>query len=656
MYGFFENHGKKFLAIAAVLLIVVMLLPPSMGNYGRGGSSRLGTLDGEALDLSQVDPTFRSLELLEAVTVRTARGDAPLVFALFGPEVHASFGQDPRLYYLLVDEARKNGVSAGEADVGDVLRNEGTRVRLRQGETRDFAAIEQSSPAYARTIEDAVRDALSVFENERHAQRSIKVSTPAVRQEIARQTQEIRVRVRGFDGAATQPAAPLSDAQLTEHFNRYAAIKPGTADNVSNPFGFGYRVPDRIRIDYVEVPLDEVRRAVEASKSPEEWDEEAQLLYLRDPSKFAATQPAATQSTQQTAAPTTRPFTEARADVLNALRGPLVEQRRRAVANRIQQQFAVDYAAASDNGAATTQKVESASPSFGVAYSSFEYLQKVRENVQRQFGVGVTVVREQGMQTESQLTAHPVLGKARTEAAGNDQPRSAGEYLFGSLRPLFAGDVKTATGLIGLYEPFKPMTTETATVIVRAVAAEASHPPASLADARTDVEKDVRRKLAFEKASDEAAALAKSTAGGLDGAEVETSGWFKVGDFTLPGVEKSAGPDAYVLIGPAFDMLQGLKSKEELPVRKVVPIYSANRACVVELFDVRSTATADELALIRQSMAMQLQQSEAQLAGLQQSWFDRDAVFRRTKFVPAEASNADQPAAPAAPPRTVLMP
>jgi hypothetical protein len=53
---------------------------------------------------------------------------------------------------------------------------------------------------------------------------------------------------------------------------------------------------------------------------------------------------------------------------------------------------------------------------------------------------------------------------------------------------------------------------------------------------------------------------------------------------------------------------------------------------------------------------MQLQQSEAQLAGLQQSWFDRDAVFRRTKFVPAEASNSDQPAAPAAPPRTVLMP
>jgi hypothetical protein len=64
----------------------------------------------------------------------------------------------------------------------------------------------------------------------------------------------------GASAFADKGQTPPEEAVLA-HFNRYKANTPGDV-NEGNPFGFGYKLPDRIQFDYVAVKLKDVEAII----------------------------------------------------------------------------------------------------------------------------------------------------------------------------------------------------------------------------------------------------------------------------------------------------------------------------------------------------------------------------------------------------------
>jgi hypothetical protein len=72
-------------------------------------------------------------------------------------------------------------------------------------------------------------------------------------------TEAVQMRASYF---ADKGATP-SPAELLQQFDRYKAVFPGDPDG-SNPYGFGYRLPDRLQLEYIAVKLADVSSTVAA--------------------------------------------------------------------------------------------------------------------------------------------------------------------------------------------------------------------------------------------------------------------------------------------------------------------------------------------------------------------------------------------------------
>ena len=80
---------------------------------------------------------------------------------------------------------------------------------------------------------------------------------------VAQENETIDVEFVEFDSAVfakTSEEAP-SEENLIEHFNKYKKF-PAGAVSEENPYGFGYKLPDRVQLEYIAIRLDDVRKIV----------------------------------------------------------------------------------------------------------------------------------------------------------------------------------------------------------------------------------------------------------------------------------------------------------------------------------------------------------------------------------------------------------
>jgi hypothetical protein len=96
----------------------------------------------------------------------------------------------------------------------------------------------------------------------------------------------INVEFVKFDSAVfakTQPEP--GEGEIDEQFNKYKAFFAGDI-NEQNPYGFGYKLDDRVQLEYIAVKLDEITATV---TSPTE--EEAEEFYQRHREEFTESVP-----------------------------------------------------------------------------------------------------------------------------------------------------------------------------------------------------------------------------------------------------------------------------------------------------------------------------------------------------------------------------
>jgi hypothetical protein len=674
MYRFFDKHGKKTLAVAAAFLMVAFLLP-STGLNCDSNFSQFGKIDGKAVDglaMQSAHSRLQSLQRLIVIDPVTRQPMAawdrifsfrtdPVLGAILPPtfsrELYQRCRENEILWLLLVTEASDNFTIADEDEVNSFFSDNAQPQVL----TQDFPTVVYqplTNPPAIDDMKQSVRMALAVRDQFLRSLQSVKISTPMINDRLAERFQQAKARFAIFDASAYLKDLPApTDEELKSHFDAYAAVVPQTFSD-ANPFGFGYRVPDRLRLQYIAVPEDQVMAAVLKSKDDFAWEEEARIYYNRNWEKFAekpATTPATTQAattqptTTQAAStrPVKLPFDLVSAKVYDAIRQPLIEQRRRAVVNMVLELMNDDYIRLTQDLTATTQQVASTKVR-GVEFSSHDYLLKVRDEVQKRHNVTVDVVNENVLVDSLAFRMNPGIGGALVEEVGpRDREQPAASYLFSQLRPLHP-QAQTGQAELDLLEPTKPLWTPERTYIARVVEADPSHPAKALADVKDRVERDVRRKNAFAKAVEAAeAALAKGRQSGLSSLDqlVFTSDWFNGFDRRIPGVP-IADNYASTLVRAMTEQLRGVSSKSQLPRHTVIKAQIADKVVAAELFDVETKISTNLDGFARARTRGELQMETIAYSGIVQNWFAPAAIMRRVNYVRPDG-NAPEPDRPA---------
>ncbi len=662
MYRFIQRHGKKLLAVFSAFLMVSFAASGMLTPRGGGRNPVVGRIGNEKVRGQDVFIARQDWQML--TRLNDSRGRR--LSQLLGPQIEAEITRQPIMFLLLQKEAEQLGVTVSQDSLQTMLTN--------------TPGLITTDPDRNEQISRAVRNLLLVINGAQRAASVIKVTDPMIRHQLAQGQQSITLDLVDFTTAKyleqAKATAPTPE-QLKAQFEKYGDTVPGEITD-ANPFGFGYKYPDRVKLQYIAVPKSDVRKIVEASKTPYEWEVDARKYYRQNQSQFKAeptTQPKASfdlsaPSTQAT----TKPYDQVAQDLKNQLINDETERRMNAIRDRLVTTLGSDWVAyrnsigagaGAGTGAATqasTSPTNAAAPpsSQGVPYASFEYLQKLAQQVQanKQFGVlPVAVSIADKWLTLEDLNKLPGVGEAHLRGA------PMGSYVMSAALPFVPEAQRKEGGWLRVMEPSQPMVDQNDSIyIVRLSAAEPTHKPASLAEVEPQVRADLVTARAYELAKADAQKLLEQARqqGNLKnaaaGRPVVSAGplTHREGQVVAPLALTGSGADRF--INGAFKLLattqptaatapavaatsvattQGGSSSGRKPI-DLIELPRDGRVLVAQLGDVQAMWTERsvpmEEAQIHRAIGMGFMQRFIQ------SWFDYDSVVARMHFVPEEGN------------------
>ncbi|MDW8262389.1 MAG: hypothetical protein RMJ35_07665 [Phycisphaerales bacterium] len=635
MYKWFQKNNKYLLAFIMIFLMIAFLLPSTFQGCDPARMA-IGTVYGRRItepDAAQAyqEYNFVRQNIFVPTVINGQQSWQPLIYATTLRLADRAIEENKLMYFLLREEARQLGVILPPSQLDLVLAQVG--FRLPDNRIVDFDSVpNRFEKQYAR---QALANVLSVEAAFARALANIKVSEPQRKAEAAMQLQTLTLGLVPFnvDSYLAQAPAP-SRQQMMEQFEKYADTLAGQASR-ENPFGFGYKFPDRVKLQYLLVKPQAVREAVLAQKSDYDWEVEARRYYISNPSAFPTTQQAATQpgATTQTV---TVPFEQVRQQAIDAVVQPKVQTLTRMVQQRILLALNNGFAAWTKNNARVG---DAAAPTTSpeAPYDSFEYLQALATDVQRQFGVVATVVNlGDRFRNRNDLASLGEISAAEAMIHGRAMPLA--EYVFSVGQVFLTPEARERDQAFAL-QLFQPSQTLTMPdggfALIRLTAAEAAHRPASLDEVAQDVERDLKLSWAYDMARSEARKLLEAAgSAGLDSAAASSgrlvldSGPLRLGrSLEIPGLALSAGSQRSFAL-QAFDLLAEDRAGRA-PVG-LIELPAEGMVIVAELRDVRSSVTPELLSAAEAQIVMQ---STLQLSQeLASAWFNYENVMERTGF------------------------
>ncbi len=643
MYHLLKKYRRRLLAIATALLMVAFLIPTLRGTGNN--DYVVGTVAGKKVYRSNLIQSHNDWSLLRTRIFRqTQRGLMPAAFEL-GESAVEQIENHQELFFLLTQEAFKQGVYISD----DTLRELHDQLTIRD--------LDMSRPDVVDSVNHALRSLLMVQESFNRAISAIRVSEPLRDREIALRLQQVKLSTVDFKSGdfASQVNKPTAQ-EIQEQFDKYKDIEAGATNPRQNPFGFGYRYPDRVQLQYISVPTEDVRKAVEASRTPDRWRVDAIKYYRQHQGQFTiTTQPATDGMTLGTTKPalisTTQPFEKVEKDAIEAVVSPEIEKLQSAIVSKINSTLASDY-----NAFKNAKPGEQATSSLGVAYNTFEYIQKLSDEIQKQFKVKPTIGASGALVGARDLEK---LGAIARSFTGAGVPFPAYATLTDQLRKSL---IQRNQGLPAVLQPWQPSQTtrdfERTAYIFRVTAFDPAHTPRDVAEITAKIEADLTKKKSMELAQAAAEKLAQAAqVAGLQAAAkaagkatVDTD---YIGRDTrfVNGLHLSDAATGQFISDAMEKSLQ--KRAEGSPNPSVVvPAYADGRVLAVQLRDVKSSVSSIDQSVLASYINLNISSQFA--APLQGQWFDFAAVSKRVGYEPYERKADEKqggqaPSAPGAP-------
>jgi hypothetical protein len=645
MYRFFQRNQKKLLAVFGAFLMIVFILPTTFRNSS-GRENPVVAYMGD--------------EKIRAVEVAQARADWAAVRRInvpIGPfqqipyarlklgRLAVEIEKSPELFLLLQKEATRQGIRVSPDRVDNVVLNEFDTRGAANPDERERMRGAAEAFLLVETLYNRVLD-------------NVKVSEPRVERELALSEQEVRLNLVEFSAADYEKATTAPTAQeVQDQFRRYANVLPGqpaTAPSAGT-LEFGYKYPNRVKLQYLTIGKDQVRQAIKKGKSDYDWEVAAQRYYQTHLGEFPSTQPASQPLLGLAAipAPTTRPFAEVRERVMERVMQPeearLMGDIRSAVLRQLgaaweQQPHGPGGRPASGPATTATTGPSSQPSSQPSGNASFAFLERVAADVQKQFGVlpAVTSKADQWLTAED-LSKLPGIGSAARESDNV----SFANYVVQSAEAFMPVPGKAdASSVLSILEPSDPLADAAGNVYVfRLTDAQAAHAPSDLAEVKDKVEADVRAGRAYARAMDDAKKLLESAkkdrlpaAAAAAGRNVIPTGFFSKGRFgfgptTIPNYPTDADAREK-LVNEAYDKLLAQATPENPHPAALIELPSEKRALVAELGDVSSQMKPDDSFRNRLRIARGLAYRQGQ--ELVEQWFRPQAVKARLGYRPAD--------------------
>ncbi len=520
-----NSKKRKLLTIFAALLMVAFILPSYIGRGGGGrrggsGSAVLGRYGPDKTPITEDETIIaaRKWQMLNQAVINDRNPDPAaehrtvaqaLLPWLYSAQLRSlDINRHPEMFALLVRDAASRGIQVGDDKVQEVLRN-------------DVIAPAGMTPDQQSYLIEGVRDALTIYYGLCDVARSTRMTAPLFDAQYAELANNLRL------GIATIEVAPFlakvsepNQSQIDEQFAKYGNVLAGGTNIAENPFGFGYRLPDRLRLQVLAIDRKEAVRAARSKKSDYDWDVEAHKYYKQNQDRYntapipgTTVTPAAPAAASQ---PAIKPFASVKGDIEETLVAAAADAISAEVLRRTSSTLNADYALYSKAtgigaaGSATTLPTSlpttlpdgPSSTSVGVAYGTFAYLQAVAAKEQARSGLLMRVVDTGKLSSAEELAAQPLFTGAKPTIGGVAVERADGlAVLFGRAAALIPAGAPSTGNELALMAPSSEMINASQDVLlVRTVAQSPAHQPADYKDFEPQLREDYKIATAFAQA------------------------------------------------------------------------------------------------------------------------------------------------------------
>ena len=661
-----RKNQKKLLAIFSVLLMFVFIVSLSARGPGGGGRREavvVGHMGKTALtdqDLSAAKDEWAVL-MRTGVQTRMSMQPMPLPYAVLSPMVVQDVREHPELYLLLKREAEENGVRVSDDEAKAVWVN----------------SLRRTASTLNPIEVEAMRGILTIKAESDQLAEAVKVSTPAWQRSVATELQGVRLnlvefRAEDFDKSVQAP----TQQQLQEQFEKYKNVAPRSVGSALSPgesstgLGFGYQVPSRVKLQYITIPKAQIVASLQPTpEKRHEWEVKAADYYLSHQSDYVATPttqpatkpaelfgpaasqpataPATTAPTTVAAAPqpTTKPFEEVSASIVEKLMEADVKKQSDVVEKDIAGQLAADWIAIrradpSATQPASTQPASTQSaasqPGIPTTQPTLARLEAIRADVLARLHVSIEIHEINAWQNSQQLGALPGIGTAQT--ADRDS--------FNTYALTFTGQFTNATAApLQVWEPSQALTDPSDnTYVFRLTAAQTAHAPEEMTPLIPQLAADWRvaqtyelAKQAAQKLLGSAKSLGLSQATRTGGQTIISTGQFspRVGSRPIPNyplMDSTAQAD----LGAAAQKLLAESNSADQHPDGLAELPSIRRALVIEL---AGAQLPFEIPLWQAQAETVQQQRLLAVQSLTTDWFAYNAVVARTQYKSEEKSN-----------------
>jgi hypothetical protein len=636
---YLREDGKKFMAIASALLMIAFFLPNLRGKDPQTEAANrvVGSVfDGVKITAAQSAQHKSEWDVLrhQLLWVRQ-RGDEQMVpmAADVGSAIN-SLDANPTGFLLLVEEAHQMGITVSNDALQDMLHSHVVNMP------------DESSESY-ELCRQAVYDVMLVNNLLSRVCDVIRISQPRQLQLLALTQQDVALNMAELSAKQNlATATPPTSEQIDAQYQRMKTTLPHEP-SADNPLGFGYCLPDRVKVQYIGFNKAEVRAYLISKTAQVDWMTQAMRLYRHNTEEFPV---ASTEPTTQTVVlgpPAWENLPpDVQAKVYDRVYDTAAADLCKKILDHMTEQFAGDWAGYRD---AAAKGEAPPMTTLGVPVNSDDYMRHLAGAMQEQFGPRpVLGIINNGWKNSADLALLEGIGTAATvksqtfgqyATTAGDQFKVAQDLTASDRLALWQPSAPLYTGLAG--EPNDaPTVTATGFYLFRLSGMDPSH--AQTADeAHDQVVADLLMQQAWNATVAQAdKLLAAARQSGVDAAIGDlsprpttlTSDYFNLGSAQSTGVIPGTDlkPDiAKLLAHGTIDLLSQAVSGQHSVTEVKLP--EERMVALVELKGVRGNwqSPADQmerLTMIAQDVE-QLDSSQIRLA-----WAKFDNASKRTNY------------------------
>jgi hypothetical protein len=516
MNKFIRKNQKKLLGVFGAFLMIVFIIQLAPKGMQSGPVEHVaGTLAGAKVSQLQILGAIDEWQLLKHLRFTDQNGqDSSTLEHLLGPTVAAVIDRNPRSFFLLLADAQQQGITVDNETLQSVLRNDISNLPAEGSDDMDRVA-------------QSVHDCLAVQALLARSATVIKVTAPMRQFLLARADQMITLNLVNFPASQyLNKVKSPTDADLRNQFDTYSDKIAGAYGSPGDPLGFGYKVPNRVKMQFIGIHRDDVRRAAIASKDERDW-------YVAAFGEFKAHRDVYDkQSVAPTTGPSTEPMTASAAttqplvrklDDVDAdfqLHAPIVlnhlyDQETDNLGAQILRKISDSMTTGFGNWReAQSARAPSTAPTATVGagqFANYSFLTNLAQSIQKEFGVLPVVGNIDQFKPAQELIDLPEIGRTFFFAGANTEPIPFAVYATVYAQQFMDDATKNSPqGSVGLalWQPSRVIIdqTESDFYFFRLTAADPAHVP-PMEQVKDTVLADWKLSAAYDMASDAAHAL-----------------------------------------------------------------------------------------------------------------------------------------------------